>query len=338
MKKILSLIAVVIIVIVIVYWWSVSHFLPELSDSGLFGDSFGALNALFSGIALIGVVCALYIQQRQLYLQKKDSEKNLSLVRTQLEEMQKSFQLQYQPVLQFHPQKLVINKPSLFNSPDDEGCYALSRYNLFFELRNVSESPAIDGIVSAMLNAVTDSTKEELTTTSSHFPVITKDSVAEDHMLFVPDKPFVTLFEVLRDQEDSRIPTINVAVLYKNLMEGCFIIRQAFHVFLKSEDSDLVNWQNAIASFPVTYKSELRDLKDFEKEPSRWHEHFDDIKSNFARRVEGPDEIELTVLFIPGYHEAKHISDSEYANLISKIGFPRRTFAHTKCPITKEEE
>ncbi len=47
--------------------WAVSiplviHFFPLPADVGAFGDMFGAVNALFSGLALAGVVYALILQ------------------------------------------------------------------------------------------------------------------------------------------------------------------------------------------------------------------------------------------------------------------------------------
>lgn len=319
MKKILFIIAVVIIVIVIaaIYWKDISNFLPTLVDRVLFGDFFGTLNTLFSDLALIGVVCALFLQQRQL------------------KGMQKSFQLQYQPVLQIHPRKFVVDKPSLFARPDDNDCHALSRYHLDFELRNVSDTTAIDAVVSTTLISITDSSKEKITTVASHFPVVTKNSVAEGSNMFVPDKPFVKFFEALRDKDALRIPTIDVEILYKNLIGGCFLIRQAFHVFLGPEDSELGNWQTTISSFPATFKSEIHKLRDLEKEPSRWHEYFDEIKSRYVKGIAGPQEIVLSVEFIPGAHVARHITESEYAELIDKISFPQHTFAETKCLVNR---
>lgn len=51
---------------------------------GLFGDSFGAVNALFSGLALIGVVVTVYLQSKDLKesvtAQKKSAEAHRELV------------------------------------------------------------------------------------------------------------------------------------------------------------------------------------------------------------------------------------------------------------------
>jgi hypothetical protein len=121
-------------------------------------------------------------------------------------------------------------------------------------------------------------------------------------------------------------------------MGGCFLIRQAFHVLLWPEDKELRNWQTAITSFPATFKSEIHKLKDLEKEPSRWQEYFDKIKSRYAEVIAGSQEIVLSVEFIPRAYIARHIMESEYAELIDKVSFPRRTFAEAKCLVKRRED
>ena len=45
---------------------------PNLSDSGTFGDTFGAINALFSGWAFLGVIVAIILQKKELEEQRKE--------------------------------------------------------------------------------------------------------------------------------------------------------------------------------------------------------------------------------------------------------------------------
>jgi hypothetical protein len=44
--------------------------LANWPDRGNFGSMFGAANALFSGLALAGVINALYLQRTELRLQR----------------------------------------------------------------------------------------------------------------------------------------------------------------------------------------------------------------------------------------------------------------------------
>jgi|SRR3989338_3260167 len=79
MRKIaLSIFAVALVFLV--YFFAVRFFLPGWSESGQFGDTFGGLNALFSSLAFLGVVYAIFLQREELSLQRKE----LQLTREEL--------------------------------------------------------------------------------------------------------------------------------------------------------------------------------------------------------------------------------------------------------------
>src|SRR5688572_15202617 len=54
---------------------------PDWPTRGQFGDMFGAINALFSSLALIGVVVAVWIQKEELKLQRRELEMTRSELR-----------------------------------------------------------------------------------------------------------------------------------------------------------------------------------------------------------------------------------------------------------------
>lgn len=58
-----------------------------LEEAGQFGDMFGAVNALFSGLALIGVVVAIFYQRSELKLQRKELELTREEMKNQRKEM-----------------------------------------------------------------------------------------------------------------------------------------------------------------------------------------------------------------------------------------------------------
>lgn len=62
-------------------------FLPTLEERGQFGDLFGAVNALFSGLAFAGLYSALKVQQSQLELQRNELALQRDELRMQREEM-----------------------------------------------------------------------------------------------------------------------------------------------------------------------------------------------------------------------------------------------------------
>lgn len=70
---------------VIILLWISSFFVlpliePLISERGLLGDSFGALNALFSGLAFAGIIATIIMQRNELQLQRKE----LALTRKEL--------------------------------------------------------------------------------------------------------------------------------------------------------------------------------------------------------------------------------------------------------------
>lgn len=61
--------------IIIFFIWTLSY--PVLSsffsgneEQGTFGDSFGAINSLFSGLALAGIIYTILLQRKELQLQR----------------------------------------------------------------------------------------------------------------------------------------------------------------------------------------------------------------------------------------------------------------------------
>ena len=71
---------------VIILWglfWALSSWMyPEIECRGQFGDSFGAVNALFAGLAFAGVIYAIILQKKELGLQRDE----LGLQRKELED------------------------------------------------------------------------------------------------------------------------------------------------------------------------------------------------------------------------------------------------------------
>lgn len=53
-------------------WWGINKFIDEPTNQGTFGDMFGAVNALFSGLAFAGLIATLLYQREELKLQRKE--------------------------------------------------------------------------------------------------------------------------------------------------------------------------------------------------------------------------------------------------------------------------
>lgn len=81
------LIAVGLTIIAIGFPFLVNYFFGDWAKSGTFGDTFGALNALFSGLAFAGVIVTILIQRNELNNQRIE----LQLQRTEMQETRKEF-------------------------------------------------------------------------------------------------------------------------------------------------------------------------------------------------------------------------------------------------------
>lgn len=74
------------------HWYAKTYFTVSGSDNpqALFGDSFGAVNALISAFAFAGVIVAIFIQRNELRLQRKD----LGLQRNEFSTQNETLKLQ----------------------------------------------------------------------------------------------------------------------------------------------------------------------------------------------------------------------------------------------------
>lgn len=70
----IMLIVLFVVVLWLLNWW----YLVDIEDRGTFGDMFGGINALFSGLAFAGVIYAILLQRRELELQRRELELNRS--------------------------------------------------------------------------------------------------------------------------------------------------------------------------------------------------------------------------------------------------------------------
>ncbi len=65
---------VFVLVIGVIYWIVVDSFLQScLPNMGLFGDSFGALNAIFTGLAFAGVIYTMILQKDEIQKQEESN-------------------------------------------------------------------------------------------------------------------------------------------------------------------------------------------------------------------------------------------------------------------------
>ncbi len=136
-----------LIVVIIASWFLftiVVYFIFEdWTKSGSFGDTFGAVNSLFSGLALGGIIFTIYLQKKELSLQRKE----LQYTR---EELKRSADAQEFSGRMMNEQLRINNIPFLQYSSQyigDDECIIIS---------NNSESPAFDIDIWIFMNQIND--------------------------------------------------------------------------------------------------------------------------------------------------------------------------------------
>ena len=115
-------------------WWGISKFIDNPTDQGTFGDMFGAVNALFSGLAFAGLIVTLIYQKEELKLQRDElaeTRKELQGQREEFEEQNKTLKRQRFENTFFNMlslQQAIINNLSYENPVQNET--ELMRYDV----------------------------------------------------------------------------------------------------------------------------------------------------------------------------------------------------------------
>lgn len=78
-------------------WWLISKYIDDPTNQGTFGDMFGAVNALFSGLAFAGLIVTLLYQKEELKLQReelKETRNELNAQKLEFQEQNKTMKRQ----------------------------------------------------------------------------------------------------------------------------------------------------------------------------------------------------------------------------------------------------
>lgn len=85
----------IVVAAIILLWGASWYFIPQWYDktaleAGTFGDMFGAVNALFSGLAFAGLIYTITVQRQELSLQREAIEMQTEELKIQREETARS--------------------------------------------------------------------------------------------------------------------------------------------------------------------------------------------------------------------------------------------------------
>ncbi len=118
LKLAFSLIAIVLI-LWILSWVLITIYLEEWSNRGTFGDMFGAINSLFSGLAFAGLLYTIYLQSKELSLQRQElqeTRQELEGQKLQLEQQNENMKKQNFEITFFN---MLKNLQSIVNNMVD---------------------------------------------------------------------------------------------------------------------------------------------------------------------------------------------------------------------------
>lgn len=88
----LILMCIVIVFLFLISWFFIDYFIESKEDRGTFGDKFGSINALFSGLAFAGLIYTIILQRKDLEMQREE----LELTRKEMKEQTAEFEKQNQ--------------------------------------------------------------------------------------------------------------------------------------------------------------------------------------------------------------------------------------------------
>lgn len=97
--------AIIVSVIIIGLWFLTYYLLEKDTDRGTFGDMFGSINALFSGLALAGIILTILLQRKELKYQRDELRETRKEFETQNETLKlQRFENTFFSILNLHHQ------------------------------------------------------------------------------------------------------------------------------------------------------------------------------------------------------------------------------------------
>jgi hypothetical protein len=109
--------------LVVIFLWLLSFpIIKYFSDSndwtkiGVFGDSFGAINSLFSGLAFVGLIFTIYLQKNELRLQREELKLQRNELKENREQLRRSAEAQEKTEILLEKQLLVDSRSAKINA------------------------------------------------------------------------------------------------------------------------------------------------------------------------------------------------------------------------------
>jgi hypothetical protein len=297
---------------------------------GTVGDAFGAVNALFSGLALAGVIYALILQRRELILQRQELHTTRTVMSSQLEEMRSSRQLQSQPFCLPVVPHVDIERPCFFYSPHVNEYSAQSRYRIELGLRNPTQHPCIALRISAAIRLHVGGEDRDLSAPNEFVDCLLPADVinpgpSSPGIMFAGDSAGRFL-DALTQPDRRHAPLVVIKIAYKNIAGGHFEVNQAFHVFPDPAQANAVaEWHTSIAGFEAKHRQALNHLKAMKAtKDAAWNSAFEEVKTSFHQSLDANhNAIKLPCYAAAASFHVRQITCQEYERNLSPSCYPQ---------------
>lgn len=270
----------------------------------------------------------------------------LRVMRRQLEEMERSRQLDSQPLPILTISKISIEPPRLFYSPPEDLHSFHTRLRVDFSVKNHSSFPAINVVASSAMIVAEGKSQEVIRCASEQVDVLAGDqtypSDGDKHpgFLFCDDRAERVLTH-LRQKTLADLPLLPVHITFTNVLGGCFAVDAVFRLVpSKPEDDEILKkWDTQVVSFRVEYKRELADLERLRKEKQyeEWDKLFESVKTKLKAEA-GEKALEISWLRLPNTFRVRSIPKEQYQEEMSQTGFGHPVPSWCNGCIHKPEE
>jgi len=229
--------------------WEMVFCSPDGCSAGEFGDRFGGVNALFSGIALVGVVVTIRVQFQELRLQHEELEKSANALQQQvdvsLQTHARSIQLGSMPLVFAEVESLVLSIPREGQRKDLRARFGEDLlWPLRVELRveNASEATAVDVQVGVAIEFPENRGFSRRVHQDVRIPYVRASQVSQTTPLLIllPSSAFCGAVDGRGRIAPLLAPCLRVQVRYKNVMRAEFRTDQEFVMDATGHPSDFV--------------------------------------------------------------------------------------------------
>jgi len=268
--------------------------------------------------------------------------------------MRRERELQNQPLPWITKIKVIIEKPQLFLSGPNSLNFH-SRYIISLQLKNIGNHPAVCIDIGSKLSLFSDKEKIEYSTVYERIDTLEeKQESLEDSISFLfPSDQSGNLIKNILSQKTNNYPILEIDMFYKNIIGGCFLIKNKYKLYPKisREDHSLIldesilkNWIGLIRSIPAQFEKDITNLEGSIKDCKFVYDKDDDKPRNVDKYIEANligDNIELVPDPIPGELTINPLSSYEYENLILKTRYSRRLYvleSEPNTPLEKSEK